>query len=83
MSTPDFPLPDTIAGVPGDSGRPAPRTRVLLMSSNGAGMGHLTRLLAYAQHLPPRIEPYVLSLSQAGPGVAGFVIGRASCRERV
>lgn len=72
MSTPDFPLPDTIAGVPGDSGRPAPRTRVLLMSSNGAGMGHLTRLLAYAQHLPPRIEPYVLSLSQAVPVVAGF-----------
>lgn len=48
------------------------RDRVLLMSSNGAGMGHLTRLLAYAAHLPPDIEPYVLSLSQAVPVVAEF-----------
>ena len=50
---------------------PVPR-RVLLMSSNGAGMGHLTRLLAYAAHLPAGVEPYVLSLSQAVPVVAGF-----------
>lgn len=72
MSTPDFPLPDTAAGSPRAPGRPAPRTRVLLMSSNGAGMGHLTRLLAYARHLPEHIEPYVLSLSQAVPVVAGY-----------
>lgn len=35
-------------------------------------MGHLTRLLAYAAHLPDSIEPYVLSLSQAVPVVAEF-----------
>lgn len=54
---------------------------VLLVSSNGAGMGHLTRLLAYARHLGPAAasvddlsaagsSPYVLSLSQAAPVVA-------------
>ena len=44
----------------------------MLMSSNGAGMGHLTRLLAYAAHLPDEYEPYVVSLSQAVPVVAEF-----------
>ncbi|HPF81112.1 glycosyltransferase [Nostocoides australiense] len=64
----------TSAGSP----NPAPRRqppgaeRILLMSSNGAGMGHLTRLLAYAAHLPAEVEPYVLSLSQAVPVVAQF-----------
>lgn len=42
---------------------------VLLLSSNGAGMGHLTRLLAYARRLPGEVRPYVLSLSQAAPVV--------------
>lgn len=56
---------------------------VLLVSSNGAGMGHLTRLLAYARHLgpgpspvhdvrPTGARPYVLSLSQAAPVVAAL-----------
>lgn len=40
---------------------------VLLLSSNGAGMGHLTRLLAYARHLPEGVRPHVVSLSQAVP----------------
>jgi hypothetical protein len=46
---------------------PARRTplRVLLMSSNGVGMGHLTRLLAIARRLPPPLEPVFLTLSQA------------------
>lgn len=43
---------------------------VLLLSSNGAGMGHLTRLLAYARRLPPGTRQHVLSLSQAVPVVA-------------
>lgn len=58
---------------------------VLLVSSNGAGMGHLTRLLAYGRHLgveptafdrvrPAGARPYVLSLSQAAPLVARFDI---------
>lgn len=38
---------------------------VLLLSSNGAGMGHLTRLLAYARQLPEGTRTHVLSLSQA------------------
>ena len=43
---------------------------VLLVSSNGAGMGHLTRLLAYARRMPPGTRRHVLSLSQAVPVVA-------------
>ncbi len=45
---------------------------VLLVSSNGAGMGHLTRLLAYARRLPGGLRPHVVSLSQAAPVVATF-----------
>lgn len=42
---------------------------ILLVSSNGAGMGHLTRLLAYARRLPGTVTPFVLSMSQAVPVV--------------
>ncbi|WP_289018674.1 glycosyltransferase [uncultured Ornithinimicrobium sp.] len=42
---------------------------VLLVSSNGAGMGHLTRLLAYARHFPVGTRRHVLSMSQAVPVV--------------
>lgn len=42
---------------------------VLLVSSNGAGMGHLTRLLAYARRMP-EARRHVLSLSQAVPVAA-------------
>lgn len=42
---------------------------VLLVSSNGAGMGHLTRLLAYARRMPEGTRRHVLSLSQAVPVV--------------
>lgn len=42
---------------------------VLLVSSNGAGMGHLTRLLAYARRFPQGTRRHVLSLSQAVPVV--------------
>ncbi|WP_040657593.1 UDP-N-acetylglucosamine--LPS N-acetylglucosamine transferase [Ornithinimicrobium pekingense] len=42
---------------------------VLLLSSNGAGMGHLTRLLAYGRRLPGQVHRHVLSLSQAVPAV--------------
>lgn len=45
---------------------------VLLVSSNGAGMGHLTRLLAYAVRMAPGTRRQVLSMSQAVP-----VVGRA------
>ncbi|SNC65365.1 UDP-N-acetylglucosamine:LPS N-acetylglucosamine transferase [Kytococcus aerolatus] len=48
----------------------APGPRVLMMSSNGTGMGHLARLLAYARHLPgalPGVRTSFLSLSTAAP----------------
>ena len=48
----------------------APRPpRVVLMSSNGTGMGHLTRLLAYARSLDD-VDVRFLSLSTAVPLVA-------------
>ncbi|MEJ5866622.1 hypothetical protein WDV85_02570 [Pseudokineococcus sp. 5B2Z-1] len=43
----------------------APQRRVLLMSSNGSGMGHLTRLTAMARRADPRTDVHVLSLSSA------------------
>lgn len=42
---------------------------VLLLSSNGAGMGHLTRLLAYGRRMDG-VRVHVVSLSQAAPVVA-------------
>ncbi|WP_051274666.1 hypothetical protein [Cellulomonas sp. URHD0024] len=41
------------------------RERVLFVSSNGAGMGHLTRLLAMANRASDAVEPMFFSLSQA------------------
>jgi hypothetical protein len=48
------------------------RPRVLLISSNGAGMGHLTRLIAYARRTEPYMVPHFLSLSQAVGVVARY-----------
>ena len=45
---------------------------VLMVSSNGTGMGHLTRLLAYSKKAPSGTRPYFVSLSQAVPIVAEF-----------
>lgn len=50
---------------------PMPGT-VLMVSSNGTGMGHLTRLLAYSRKAPSGVRPYFVSLSQAVPIVAEF-----------
>ena len=52
-------------------GGPEPGT-ILMVSSNGTGMGHLTRLLAYSRKAPSDIRPYFVSLSQAVPIVAEF-----------
>jgi glycosyltransferase involved in cell wall biosynthesis len=55
---------------------PQPRTseppRLLLISSNGAGMGHLTRLMAYARRAQPDLAPHFMSLSQAVGVVAQY-----------
>jgi hypothetical protein len=50
--------------------------RILMMTSNGVGLGHLTRVMAIAHHLPAFILPVLFTLSQAF-GVArraGFVV---------
>lgn len=46
-------------------GRSKTRVRVLFLSPNGIGLGHLTRQLAVARRLPPQIEPVFLTMSQA------------------
>ncbi len=45
---------------------------VLFMSSNGVGMGHLTRLLAIALRTEPAVRPVFLSLSRAAGVVDRF-----------
>ncbi|WP_256838904.1 glycosyltransferase [Ornithinimicrobium faecis] len=48
-------------------GRRSGGPRILLMSSNGAGMGHLTRLFSYATRLEEGTRAHIVSLSQAAP----------------
>jgi hypothetical protein len=40
-------------------------SRILFLSSNGVGVGHLSRLLAIAKRLPEDCEPLFFSMSQA------------------
>jgi len=54
-------------GSPGESGG-----RVCFVTSNGAGMGHLTRLLAVARRLEDGVEATFLSMSQACGVVAQY-----------
>lgn len=66
-----------LAPPPNPVPRPSPRSgrrrfRLALVTSNGAGMGHLTRLLAIARRLPDQVEPVFISLSQAVDVVASF-----------
>jgi Glycosyltransferase family 28 C-terminal domain len=68
-------LPDVVARrqPPGRQPRINPeRPSLLLISSNGAGMGHLTRLMAYARRAQPDMSPHFLSLSQAVGVVAQY-----------
>ncbi len=52
------------------------RRRILFVSSNGTGLGHLTRSMALARRLRPGYEPLFVSLSAAAPIVAeqGFEV---------
>ncbi|MET1411729.1 glycosyltransferase [Roseibium sp. HPY-6] len=52
-----------------------PNSTALFFSTNGVGLGHLTRQLAVARRLPPRITPVFLSHSKAIDiiGAHGFV----------
>jgi UDP:flavonoid glycosyltransferase YjiC (YdhE family) len=44
-------------------------TRILFITSNGVGMGHVTRSLAIARRLGPSLEPLFITLSGAAPVV--------------
>jgi UDP:flavonoid glycosyltransferase YjiC (YdhE family) len=46
--------------------------RALFVTSNGVGLGHLTRLLAIARRLPEETEPVFATMSQAFGVVEGF-----------
>lgn len=48
------------------------RRRVLFLSSNGVGMGHLTRQLAIARRLPSTIDSIFLTMSRAARHVQAF-----------
>lgn len=50
--------------------------RILFFTSNGTGLGHLTRSMAIARRLEGRLEPLVFTLSAAAPVVAeqGFPV---------
>ena len=61
-ATPPLPRADATA-----DGR---RERVLFLTSNGVGVGHLTRMLAVARRLDTRVEPVFVTLSQAASVVA-------------
>jgi UDP:flavonoid glycosyltransferase YjiC (YdhE family) len=47
----------------------APGNRILFITSNGVGMGHLTRSLAIARRLDASLQPLVITLSGAAPVV--------------
>ncbi len=47
----------------------------MYVSSNGFGMGHLTRLMAMARRRSPGVRPYVVSMSRAVPVVADLGLG--------
>lgn len=51
---------------PGVGGHPSrDRRRVMFITINGVGMGHLTRMLAIAKRCPEPIEPVFVTMSQA------------------
>lgn len=57
----------SVAGAAKLERAPSPKKRerrVLLLSSNGVGMGHLTRLLAIARRLDAPIQPVFVTMSQ-------------------
>ena len=48
------------------------RRRILFTTSNGTGLGHLTRSMAIARRLDSGLEPLFLTLSAAAPVVEGM-----------
>jgi UDP-N-acetylglucosamine--N-acetylmuramyl-(pentapeptide) pyrophosphoryl-undecaprenol N-acetylglucosamine transferase len=58
--------------------------RILFVTSNGTGLGHLTRSLAIARRLRPGLEPLFVTLSAAAPVVRdqGFPVEYIASYER-
>jgi predicted glycosyltransferase len=48
------------------------RARVMFVSSNGTGLGHLTRSMAIARRLDREIEPLFVTLSRAAPEAVSY-----------
>ncbi len=73
------------ATVPVAGARPRRRARVLMLSSNGSGLGHLTRQMAVARRLPESVEPVFATQSQAAAIVAeaGYFVEHIPSRERM
>lgn len=46
--------------------------RALMLSSNGVGLGHVTRLLAVARRMDHKVEPIFLTLAQAASTIENF-----------
>lgn len=70
LSTPSTAERKPRSVIPVKNGRKKPR--VAFVTSNGAGMGHLTRLLGIARAVKDELEIVFVSLSQASPVVEKF-----------
>src|SRR5256885_9815974 len=60
----------------GGAGLMMDRKRILFVTSNGTGLGHLTRSMAIARRLGPEVEPLFFTLSEAASVVreVGFAV---------
>src|SRR2546421_25850 len=60
----------------GGAGPMMDRERILFVTSNGTGLGHLTRSMAIARRLGPEVEPLFFTLSEAASVVreVGFAV---------
>ena len=61
---------ERISRLTGRSAAPSPfrktrRERIAFITSNGVGLGHLTRLLCIARRLPANVDPIFVTMSQA------------------
>ncbi|MCC6737250.1 MAG: hypothetical protein IT534_14145 [Bauldia sp.] len=50
---------------------PAGKPRILFVTSNGTGLGHVSRLLAIARHLD-HVEPVFVTMAQAAASIEAF-----------
>jgi hypothetical protein len=67
-----------------DSAAVSADARILFVTSNGTGLGHLTRSMAIARRLPEGLEPLFVTFSAAAPAVAelGFPVEYVASYDR-